>query len=150
MVEGTTEEQIAKIKASVGAEAEPFTYEVEKGAIRKFAVAVGDPNPLWQDEAYARKTRYGGIIAPPTFLRLFRPAKFPVETPYSRRLDAGSEWEYFEPVRPGDRITGTVKLAGAAEREGRIGKMLILVWEITYKNQFAEVVATQRSTLITY
>lgn len=150
MAEGSIEEKIAKIKASIGAEAEPFTYVVEKGAIKKFATAVGDPNPLWQDEAYARKTRYGGIIAPPTFFRLFRPIRFPVERPYARLLDGGSEWEYFEPVRPGDTITGTIKLAGVAEREGRVGKMLILVWEITYKNQFGAIVATQRSTSISY
>ncbi|MBI2907288.1 MAG: MaoC family dehydratase N-terminal domain-containing protein [Chloroflexi bacterium] len=147
---GSVEERIAQIVASVGAETGPFVYEVEKGAIRKFARAVEDPNPLWQDEAYARKTKYGGIIAPPTFLRLFRPPQFPAESPYPRRLDAGSDWEYFEPLRSGDIIACRVKLASAVEKEGKIGKMLILVWELTYVNQLGELVATQRSTLITY
>ena len=28
---------------------------------------MGDMNPLWRDEEYAKKTRWGGIIAPPAF-----------------------------------------------------------------------------------
>ena len=45
----------------------PEVYEIEKGMIRRFVRAVGDSNPLWQDEESAKKTSYGGIIAPPTF-----------------------------------------------------------------------------------
>ncbi len=150
MAQDSIEDRIAQIKASVGAETGPFVFEVEKGAIRKFARAVEDPNPLWQDEAHARWTRYGGIIAPPTFFRLFRPPQFPGESPYPRRLDAGSDWEYFASLHAGDTITCKVKLASAVAKEGRIGKMLILVWEISYTNQLGEFVATQRSTLITY
>lgn len=46
----------------------PSMVEVEKGMIRGFAQAIGDSNPLWQDENYARRNRYSSIIAPPTFL----------------------------------------------------------------------------------
>lgn len=42
-------------------------FEVEKGMIRRFALAVGDPHPLYYDEAFAAKTVHGGIIAPYTF-----------------------------------------------------------------------------------
>src|SRR5689334_22289720 len=45
------------------------TYEVERGAIRRFAEAIGDSSPLFNDEAAARRTRFGGMIAPPTFCR---------------------------------------------------------------------------------
>ena len=58
-----------EMKKMIGVEAEPIVLEVEKGHIRRFAQAVGDPNPLWQDKAYASKARYGNIIAPPTFLQ---------------------------------------------------------------------------------
>ena len=57
-----------ELKAAIGVESAPALNEVEKGAIRKFAQAVGDPNPLWQDEEYAKKGPYGRIVAPPTFL----------------------------------------------------------------------------------
>ena len=41
--------------------------EVEKGAIRRFAEAIGDLNPLHLDEGHARAQGYRGLVAPPTF-----------------------------------------------------------------------------------
>jgi acyl dehydratase len=37
-------------------------------AILKFAEGIGDTNPLWADEEYAAKTRYGSVIAPPSWV----------------------------------------------------------------------------------
>ncbi|MBA4544240.1 MaoC family dehydratase N-terminal domain-containing protein [Thermoactinomyces daqus] len=47
----------------VGAESSPVKNEVEKGAIRKFAEAIGDPNPIYRDEEYAKEAGLGGVIA---------------------------------------------------------------------------------------
>lgn len=135
-----------------GLESRPVTMEVEKGAIIKFAQAIGDDNPLWNDEAAARRTRYGGLIAPPTFLRsmgLLRPV-LPFEVPFHRLLDGGSDWEYFEPVRLGDRITAVARITDLRERTGRLGLMLFMTTVVTYRNQFGEVVAAQTSTSIQY
>ncbi|MDP6799398.1 MAG: MaoC family dehydratase N-terminal domain-containing protein [SAR202 cluster bacterium] len=141
-----------EMRAAINVESEPYTNAVEQGAIEKFARAIGDTNPLFSDEAAARKSRYGGIIAPPTFFRSLRsgPSKVDVQSPYPANLDGGSEWEYFEPVRPGDRITVTTYLANAFERAGRLGNMLFMVRETKYVNQFDTVVALQRSTGISY
>ncbi|HAL47340.1 MAG TPA: MaoC family dehydratase [Dehalococcoidia bacterium] len=140
------------MRAAINVESEPYTNAVEQGAIEKFARAIGDTNPLFSDEAAARKSRYGGIIGPPTFFRSLRsgPSKVDVQSPYPANLDGGSEWEYFEPVRPGDRITVTTYLANAFERAGRLGNMLFMVRETKYVNQFDTVVALQRSTGISY
>ena len=126
--------------------------EIEKGAVRRFAEAVGDPNPLWSDEPGARKSRYGGLIAPPTFLRTVRMERpqLPFKTPFQRLLDGGSDWEYFEPVRVGDRITAVARITDVSERSGRLGVMLFATVEMTYSNQLDEVVAIQRSTFIRY
>ena len=141
-----------EMRTAINVESEPYTNAVEQGAIEKFARAIGDTNPLFSDEAAARKSRYGGIIAPPTFFRSLRsgPSKVDVQSPYPANLDGGSEWEYFEPVRPGDRITVTTYLANAFERAGRLGNMLFMVRETKYVNQFDTVVALQRSTGISY
>ena len=137
---------------AVGIEGKPSVLDVEKGAIQRFAEAVGDPNPLWNDEGQARKSRYGGVLAPPTFLRSVRPEapSLPFGVPFERLLDGGSDWEYFEPVRAGDRITAVVRIADVSQRSGRLGPMLFTVTETTYTNQLGEVVATQRSTSIGY
>ena len=137
---------------AVGTVSGPVTLEVEKGAIKRFAEAVGDANPSWNDEAAARKSRYGGIVAPPTFLRsvrLDRP-QLPFDTPFYRLLDGGSQWEYFEPIRVGDRITAVATIVEMSERTGRLGIMLLTTIDFTYTNQLGEVVATQRNTLIRY
>ena len=137
---------------AVGVESEPATHLVEAGAILKFALAIGDPNPVFNDEEAARDSRYGGLIAPPTFLRSMGPGplKAQVRSPYSANLDGGSEWEYFEPVRAGDRITVTAKVVGISERQGRLGNMVFTTRETRYVNQSGNVAATQRSTGISY
>ncbi len=136
---------------AVGMETKPATYEIEKGHIRRFAEAIGDSNILYTDEKAARKTRYGSLIVPPTFFRALLSGDLPpVVSEKLRKLDGGSQWEYFEPVRPGDRITVTAKYVSFTTRQGRMGEMLLVVVEITYKNQFDEVVATQRTTAIRY
>ncbi len=141
-------------RKQIGVAGEPRIYEIERGAIRRFAEAIGDQNPLFNDEHAARKTRFGGMIAPPTFCRSLGS---PIPTislkgmgPEFRGLDGGSEWEYFQPIRPGDRITAQSKLVDLRESEGRLGPMVFIVTETSYSNQFGELCVTQRSTAIRY
>ena len=42
-------------------------FLVEASHIMMFARSVGDANPIYHDEEYAKGTDSGGIIAPPTF-----------------------------------------------------------------------------------
>ncbi len=139
-------------RQAIGSESKPVTLEVEKGAISRFAEAIGDDNPLYNDEAAARKTHYGGLIAPPTFLRSMRAVRpeLNFEIPFDRVLDGGSDWEYFQPVRAGDRITALAKITDIMERTGRLGLMIFITTVITYTNQFDEIAATQTNTSIRY
>ena len=142
------------MRQAIGVESEPVFYDVEQWHIKRFAEAIGDPNPLYQDEAAARKTRYGGIIAPPTFFRALSPKEPPGDVnkgiTLKRVLDGGSDWEYFHPIRPGDRIAATSQFASFDVKQGRRGSMLFIGVAIIYRNQFNEVVATQRQNRILY
>jgi acyl dehydratase len=140
-------------KKQIGKAGEARTIEVERGAIRRFAEAIGDPNPLFNNEAEARRTRFGGMIAPPTFCRSLSAAIPDVKLDMGesfRGLDGGSDWEYFEPIRPGDRITVQTKIADLRESAGRLGTMVFITTETSYTNQFGQVCALQRSTAIRY
>jgi acyl dehydratase len=142
-----TEEALKQI----GKSAEPRTLDVERGAIRRFAEAVGDENPLFNNDRDARKTRFGGMIAPPTFCRSLM-AGVPdvkLDMPF-RGLDGGSDWEYLEPIRPGDRITVQTKIADLRESAGRLGPMVFTTTETTYTNQHGQVCVIQRATGIRY
>ncbi|HEX2216662.1 MAG TPA: MaoC family dehydratase N-terminal domain-containing protein, partial [Xanthobacteraceae bacterium] len=48
----------------------PYEFHVERGKIREFADALGDPNPIYRDPEHA-KQKAGGILAPPTLTRTF-------------------------------------------------------------------------------
>ena len=137
---------------AIGHESAPFSTDVEKGAIVKFARAIDDDNPLFRDELAARNGPYGALIAPPTFLRSMVSARpnLPFELPLPRLLDGGSDWEYFEPIRAGDRITSVGRITDIAERTGRLGLMIFVTTVITYTNQLGQVAATQTSTSIRY
>ncbi len=114
----------------VGLESPPFIAEVEKGAIRKFAEALGDPNPLFTNEEMAEKSSFGGIVAPPTFPTTFRGERPDVKLDRRKPpLYAGQEYEYFRVIRPGDKITCQTKVVDYYEKEGRRGLMKFVVYE---------------------
>jgi len=149
----------------IGKSAGVRLFEVEKGAIRRFADAVGDTNPLFRDEEYARKSPHGEIIAPPGFFGwpLQQPMGSPlvVEFPMdamaplaqagymaATALDGGMDYDFFLPVRAGDVLTSSTVVKDIRERSGRMGKMAFIVIETTYLNQNGALVAKARATTI--
>jgi len=145
-----------EMRSMIDVESDETVYEIEKEPIRRWADAIGDPNPLYRNEEYAKKKRYRSIIGPPAFVDQY---SFPVKlgqrqariiSPFTRKLNGGDEYEFFIPVQAGDTVTSTTKLVELLEREGRLGKMLIQIYETTYKNQNGEAVVKSRNTDISY
>ncbi|MDQ0188938.1 MaoC family dehydratase N-terminal domain-containing protein [Alicyclobacillus cycloheptanicus] len=133
----------------VGQKSSPVKNEVEKGAIRKFADAIGDRNPLYRDEDYAKTTRYGKIIAPPTFSRTFDFGKVPnFELPAAGLIHANQEFEYFRPIYAGDVVYCTNQLVDAFEKTGKLGTMTFLVFEQVVADEAGTPYLKQRSTII--
>ena len=142
-----------EMESMLGVEMRPQVYEIEKGMIKKFAEAIDDPNPLWQDEAYARKARYGSIMCPPTFLMAIQLTEQvlwakSVKCPLKGFLNGGNEFEYYQPIKLGDIISVTGKLVDLQGKIGKAGKIVIMIMENTYTNQHGEVVARSRDTFI--
>lgn len=142
------------VKAKIGEEWEPWIYEIEKGMIQRFVQAIDDPNPLWQNEEYAKKSQYGGIIAPPTLIPImgFEQIQHQVSQliPNGTILHGATDLECYQPIRPGELITVTTKIANVRERQGKMGKMAFITFETTYKNQRQELVARCRLMVIGY
>jgi len=145
---------IEKLRSKIGVEWEPRAYEIEREMIRRFARAIGDPNPLWQDEEYARASHCGGIIAPPTFILAIGFEQFVEDlmslTPFSTVLMGGTELECYQPIRLGDVITAMFKISNLRERQGKMGKMAFITFDSSYKNQRQELVAKCRQMVIGY
>ena len=144
---------IEELKSRVGQVWQSGVYEIEKGMVRRFAQAVADPNPLWQDEEYARKTKHGGIIAPPTFvatLGLEQIQQLLASTPDETSLHGSTELECYRPIRAGDVITATTTIADFRQRQGKMGTMTFVTFDITYQNQSGELVGKCRQMVINY
>ena len=148
-----------ELKQYIGKIDPPHVREVEKGAIRRYAEAVGNDNPLYYDDEYARKTRYGSIIAPPGFFGW--PKKLVVTAEgligfmealinagFYRILDGGISYEFFLPVCAGDTLIAWPQVKDVTAKEGKSGKMIISQFETTFINQNGDIVAKATQTLI--
>jgi acyl dehydratase len=146
------------LKQYIGKVDPPHLREVEKGAIRRYADAVGDDNPLYNDEEHARKSRYGCIIAPPGFFGWAKKTISSseglvgligamIEAGYAGILDGGMAYDFYLPVRVGDTLVVSPKVADIALKEGKT-KMMILRFEASYTNQNGDLVAKSYQTLI--
>jgi acyl dehydratase len=103
---------------------------VTEDLIRHYADAVGDPNPIWRDPSYAATTRWGGIIAPPTYESCISYGSAfggRLRIPGVARMAAGNKHEYFKPIRPGDVFTVYDKYAGIEEKqvEGKAYRLFV-------------------------
>ena len=118
--------------------------EVTAADIAKYCAAIGDSNPLYVDEAAAKKGPYEGIVAPPSYAVTFRNGRhFFTHVPrYGRQgFDAGKDVEFVAPIRPGDKIKLSSHVKEIYEKTGRTGSMVFVVVRSTVDNQKGEVVA---------
>jgi acyl dehydratase len=132
----------------------PYEFRVERGKIKEFADAVGDPNPLYRDPAAAAKAGLPGIPAPPTLLRTFlyetADAKNALGVKdWSYIVHGEQEFEFLAPVFAGDVLSAQDRIVGIAEKDSkRAGKLQIGVIETTFVNQRGETVQIARRTLV--
>lgn len=147
-----TQEIIDKLQSLIGIAEKVTEVEADKSLVRRFAQAIGDTNPLWQDEAHATRTRFGGVVAPPHILTAsimsgagIRPK---VTLPFNRTVDGGGEIEFFQPIRPGDKIVSTTKLVDVRVKDGKTGRMVFVSFETIHRNQKNEVLAKSKATII--
>jgi MaoC dehydratase-like protein len=135
----TSTSVIDRLRARIGVEGPPAEAVVEAGHLKRFAEAIGDPDPRWLKEG------------PPTFLVAIAPASLHLAEAeeYGKGwLNGGNRFEYFEPVRAGDRITATGKVADVYEKSGSSGSLLFIIFETDYVNQQGKLVARLRGTAI--
>lgn len=157
-----TDEVVENYKARIG-KVEPIKRqwhtEAARDNITHWAEATGDDNPLWTDPDYAATTKYGGIIAPPSFILSCNigPAHRGATGARSgggglpgniRQVWAGDSWEWFQPILLGDQIRGTSGIAEVIVKEGENGRSMTYVTEENFVNQKDELLSRHRTTSI--
>jgi len=105
-----TESGLDRLRERIGTRIEnslePWCHEATRDNIRHYAHGIGDDNPLWCDPDYAANTKYGGIIALPSFLfacdRII--SGYVGGLPGVHAMWAGANWSWHKPVRRNDEI----------------------------------------------
>lgn len=139
-----------------------WQVEVTRRDIRRFADAIGSTDPVHFDEAYARTTRHGGIVAPALFCQSLTyedvparelladgsPRELDVPIPAKRAVGGGSEYTIYRPVRAGETITVTSTLKDVRTKEGRSGVLYLVTVETRFSDASGEPVAAEIATYI--
>jgi hypothetical protein len=149
------------------------SFPISASDIRKWAMAVyypQHPPAIFWDEQVARRSRFGGIVAPEEF----NPFAWATADPPLSAATADLNFDYLEaangvagpglPVnlnaglavrygvrmRPGDVITSESAVQSYTEKTGRMGRMLITINRTSWHNQFGELVKQTDQTSIRY
>jgi acyl dehydratase len=89
------------------------TRVVSARDIERFTEMTGDRNPLHYDEALARRTRMGGIVVQGGVTSGILNAVVAEDLPGPGTVFLEVHWSFKAPVRPGDTITGEVRVLKA-------------------------------------
>ncbi len=124
------------------------TFPVERGKIREFATAILDDNPIYLEDEKP--------LAPPTFTMTnqFWPATFDEPPPdlgidFARVVHGEQDFEYLEPIRAGDVLTGEITVADVFTKEGkRGGTLTFVVLETRFTNQHGKEAVVAPATII--
>jgi acyl dehydratase len=123
-----------------------FNTQVTRDSIRHFVDAIGDRNSLFCDGNYAKKSKYGCLIAPPCFLctTMLGPVVFRKPIPgVIQGVDSGAAWEWLRPLCEGDELSCRITAPSDVQLKAskHVGKMAVYFGRAEIFRQRGELVA---------
>lgn len=116
------------LKESIGKRSEKVKNTIERGAVRKFAEAIGDPAPIYIDEQAGAASRYKRNIAPPTFPVTFDAGKIDgLDLPSKGLIHGEQIYHYERPLFIGEDVYCWMEVKDYYEKSGNFGEMGFLV-----------------------
>ncbi len=142
-----TEEGLADLRKRIGVKIEntiePWNYEASRDAIRHYAHGIGDDNPLWTDPEYAKTTKFGDVVALPSFM--FTTSR--IISGYCGGLSgvhamwAGADWTWHKPVLRNDTIRTEAYLKDLVEHQTKFaGRSFQQIYHVDFYNQHGDLV----------
>lgn len=136
-------------KDLIGKQSEKVKNIVERGAVKKFAEAIGDLHPIYVDEETGLKSRFQNNIAPPTFPVVFDYGKIAgLDLPKKGLIHGEQAFHYERPLLVGEIILGYSVVKDYFERKGALGKMGYLRIENYGEDTSEKIVFSSYSTII--
>ena len=134
----------------IGVESEPRTIDVEKGQLRFFAKATGEPNPIYFDEAAAKASGHPTLPAPPTFtfsLALGAPAEKgavfgDMGVDMKSVLHGEQVFTHHKTIYAVDQVTLVTRTTDIFDKKG--GALEFIVQDTTAHNQRGELCTEMR------
>jgi acyl dehydratase len=116
----------------------PWNTVASGDSIRRWAECTGDMNPLYNDDVYASKTRWGAAVAPPGFEWSMGIDRAPLvpddlnkETHRALRgvqlFHSGAEYFYYRPVTEGIRLYKSETVADVQLKQSKFATKSVLV-----------------------
>jgi acyl dehydratase len=121
--------------------------QVTEDLIRHYAIGMGSRSRLYLDKDYAAKTRYRGIIAPPTFLNnVHHTSGTPIGgLPGVQSFHGGTNWEWYRVIRSGECIGTSYRPIDIEEKPSEYaGRIVIAYAEILYIGERGDLIAKAR------
>jgi acyl dehydratase len=138
-----------------------YLQTATEDAIRNFTYGTGNDNPLHCDPDYARRTRWGGVIAPGMMAGILnKPMRGdPMSADLKRRTKSlfrgvhvfvsGSDWAWYRPILAGDTIYSFSGQDSLEVKQSEFaGRSVIRVNRHVKLNQRGEVVATYKVLMV--
>jgi acyl dehydratase len=124
--------------------------------VADFARALGDPNPLYVDANAAARGPFRGIVAPPTYPIAFMTQAMAggmdtfleLGLNFMTLVHGEQEFEYRRPIRAGETLTLTGRIADIYEKTGGSGTLDFVVLETEATDAGGRQVFFSRNTLI--
>lgn len=131
---------------------EPYSFVVEKGKIREFALAIGDDNPIYLDKEEAVANGFSDVPIPPSFATVMDMWAGPdfdticklLELNPLKVLHGEMSYCYLTDICAGDELHANSRISNAVVKKG----MNLFTVETTYTNQHGVQVLVAQSILI--
>lgn len=143
-----TEEGLEALRRRIGVKiektVEPWCYEATRDNIRHYAHGIGDDNPLWCDPDYAKGTKYGDVIAPPSFLfatnRII--SGYVGGLPGVHAMWSGADWAWHKPIRRNVEVKTEAWLKDLVEHDTRFaGKAIQQIYHVKFYDPDGDLLA---------
>lgn len=122
---------------------------VERGMVKRFVESIGDPHPIYVDEATGERSRYGTNIAPPTYPRVFDYGVVEgLQLPKKGLIHGEQVYEYKRPLLVGEELYCFTEVKDYYEKKGNAGLMAFLEVERRGETKDGEVIFTENMVTI--
>ena len=143
--------------SKIGYSFPPFPVSIERTKLRELALAIGDPNPIYQDQQATQAAGYVDVLLLPTTATIFlfwenthfieQLAELGLDV--VRLIHREESYEYLAPLHPGETLTGVMTVLDGSTRKGPGNTSIDLVTlRLSYTNIDGQTVLVATTRLV--